>query len=166
MFYRLYDTVAEIIKAVEPLYIDVCDIDMEKRPHMRCLIDFMQLAKEEIRRVITDDLKPKAYINIITDGTIKCLEIITQRIGKHFKCILNIIQNMQLCTVLRYYSLTSYHLNQAYQVIILIRHINIGTTWSLVLICCQLSAMSYVDKPYGDRQSILLFRFDRLFIKI
>lgn len=41
MFYRLYDTVAEIIKAVKPLYIDLCGIDMEKRPHMRCLIDFM-----------------------------------------------------------------------------------------------------------------------------
>ncbi|RWV91250.1 hypothetical protein GW17_00046476 [Ensete ventricosum] len=66
---RFWETVAEIIKGVEPLYIVLRKVDMEKRPQMSYLKYMLISAREEARKAFRNDFKADQYVPIIDRRT-------------------------------------------------------------------------------------------------
>ncbi|WOL11775.1 hypothetical protein Cni_G20539 [Canna indica] len=63
---RFWDSVAEIVIAVEPLYKVLRQVDMEKTPQMGHLYHYIHQAQEEIKRVMISPTKYKSFIDIIS----------------------------------------------------------------------------------------------------
>uniref|UniRef100_A0A804K7A4 DUF659 domain-containing protein n=1 Tax=Musa acuminata subsp. malaccensis TaxID=214687 RepID=A0A804K7A4_MUSAM len=66
---RFWETIAEIIKGVEPLYIVLRKVDMDKRPQMPYLKYMLISAREEVRKAFKDDFKADQYVRIIDRRT-------------------------------------------------------------------------------------------------
>ncbi|CAL9107804.1 unnamed protein product [Musa textilis] len=62
---RFWDTTAEIIKGVEPLYVILQKVDMDKRLQMLYLKYMLIQARDEVRKAFKDDFKVDQYIRII-----------------------------------------------------------------------------------------------------
>uniref|UniRef100_A0A804HMZ5 HAT C-terminal dimerisation domain-containing protein n=1 Tax=Musa acuminata subsp. malaccensis TaxID=214687 RepID=A0A804HMZ5_MUSAM len=60
-----WETTIEIIKGVEPLYIVLYKVDMDKRPQMSYLKYMLISAREKVRRAFKDDFKADQYVRII-----------------------------------------------------------------------------------------------------
>ena len=66
---RFWKIVNEIIKGVEPLYIVLRKVDMDKRPQMPYLKYMLISAREEVRKAFKDDFKADQYVRIIDRRT-------------------------------------------------------------------------------------------------
>ena len=62
---RFWETVVEIIKGMEPLYIVLHKVNMDKHPQMSYQKYMLILAREEVRKAFKDDFKVDQYIRII-----------------------------------------------------------------------------------------------------
>ena len=66
---RFWETTVKIIKGVEPLYIVLRKVNMDKRPQMSYLKYMLISAREEVRRAFKDDFKANQYVRIIDHRT-------------------------------------------------------------------------------------------------
>ncbi|XP_064939513.1 uncharacterized protein LOC135593424 [Musa acuminata AAA Group] len=66
---RFWETIGEIIKGVEPLYIVLRKVDMDERPQMPYLKYMLISAREEVRKAFKDDFKADQYVRIIDRRT-------------------------------------------------------------------------------------------------
>ncbi|RZR85153.1 hypothetical protein BHM03_00012103 [Ensete ventricosum] len=62
---RFWDIVKEIIIGVEPLYVILRKVDMDKRPQMPYLRHMLITAREGVRKAFKDDFKAKRYLQIV-----------------------------------------------------------------------------------------------------
>ncbi|CAL9108670.1 unnamed protein product [Musa textilis] len=62
---RFWDTVKEIIIGVEPLYVVLRKVDMDKCPQMPYLRHLLITAREEVNKAFKDDFKAKHYLLFI-----------------------------------------------------------------------------------------------------
>ncbi|XP_042458383.1 uncharacterized protein LOC122042370 [Zingiber officinale] len=66
MSVRFWDYIADILIAVEPLYVVLRKVDMDKKPQMSIVYRLIHEAKEEIKRRLQSSTKYQHYIDIIT----------------------------------------------------------------------------------------------------
>ncbi|XP_042448992.1 uncharacterized protein LOC122033909 [Zingiber officinale] len=66
MSVRFWDYIADILIAVEPLYVVLRKVDMDKKPQMGNVYCLIHEAKEEIKRRLQLPTKYQHYIDIIT----------------------------------------------------------------------------------------------------
>nr|XP_018686484.1 PREDICTED: uncharacterized protein LOC103994246 [Musa acuminata subsp. malaccensis]XP_018686485.1 PREDICTED: uncharacterized protein LOC103994246 [Musa acuminata subsp. malaccensis]XP_018686486.1 PREDICTED: uncharacterized protein LOC103994246 [Musa acuminata subsp. malaccensis]XP_018686487.1 PREDICTED: uncharacterized protein LOC103994246 [Musa acuminata subsp. malaccensis] len=62
---RFWDVVKEIITGVEPLYVVLRKVDIDKRPQMPYLRHMLITAREEVKKAFKDDFKANQYLQII-----------------------------------------------------------------------------------------------------
>ncbi|XP_042375861.1 uncharacterized protein LOC121969699 [Zingiber officinale] len=86
---RFWDYISDILIAVEPLYVVLRKVDMDKKPQMGNVYRLIHEAKEEIKRRLQSPTKYQYYIDIITTRW-------DNQMGKHIH-------------------LAGYYLNPAYQ---------------------------------------------------